>query len=110
MSIFTLYLLTTVIPGFSMLLELLTGLGIIGTIIGTVIISLINEEFHTRVFKKACWIFIPIAFLAIAFPNQKQIYTIIGGAYALNIEGIEKLPPNIVDAANNFLEKMKEGE
>ena len=41
-------------------------------------------------------------------PNEKQIALIIGGAVATNTEGVEKLPENLVKAANSFLERMQE--
>jgi hypothetical protein len=47
-------------------------------------------------------------------PSEKALYKIIGAYAVTNIEGVEKLPPNIVKAANNFLEglidKGDEGE
>lgn len=44
-------------------------------------------------------------FLAAAIPTSKALYTIVGGYYVTNLDGIKDLPPNVVAAANNFLKK-----
>lgn len=49
-------------------------------------------------------IIILMSVVAVAIPSQGQWYTLIGGYYVTNIDGISDLPPNIVDAANKFLE------
>ena len=42
--------------------------------------------------------------LAAVLPSSQQLYTIAGGYYATNIEGVKDLPPNVIKAANKFLE------
>ena len=46
--------------------------------------------------------------LAIAAPSERQVYTLVGGYVATNIEGVENLPENMVKAANAFLERVAE--
>ena len=38
-------------------------------------------------------------------PSKKDAMLIVGGYYALNIEGISDLPPNVVKATNKFIEE-----
>jgi len=62
------------------------------------------------------WFLIPSMLLGSLYPNTDDIKLILGGATvlgignaAVQIEGAEKLPKNLVDAANTFLEGIKEG-
>ncbi len=45
--------------------------------------------------------------LAVLIPSEKQIYQIVGGYSVTNIEGIDKLPANLVAVANKYLEELK---
>jgi len=45
-----------------------------------------------------------ILFIAVFIPSGKQMMYMIGGYAATNIEDVEKLPKNVVNAANKFLE------
>ena len=50
------------------------------------------------------------AFITSFIPSEKSVYKIIGAYAVTNIEGIEKLPPNLVKAANNFLKGLIEND
>lgn len=43
------------------------------------------------------------ALIAALIPSEKQLYFIAGGYAATNIAGIDKLPENLVKAANDWL-------
>lgn len=58
--------------------------------------------------KKGAIIFAPILLLASFIPSEKQMMYLIGGYAATNVENIEKLPKNMVNAANKFLEDYTE--
>ena len=49
---------------------------------------------------------IPIIFFLISsfIPSSKQMMYLIGGYAVTNVENIDKLPKNVVNAANKFLE------
>lgn len=62
-------------------------------------------------------LFFSMVFLLLIIPNEGDLKRIIGGTIvvesirgASEIEGIENLPQNLVDAANVFLEGLKDGE
>ncbi len=59
-------------------------------------------------FGKIIWKVLPVlvvcVLMQIILPTSKQAYTILGGHYVTNIENVEKLSPNMVKAANKFLE------
>jgi hypothetical protein len=44
--------------------------------------------------------------LSVIIPREKQMYTILGGYAVTNIEGVNQLPANIVNAANAYLGKV----
>ena len=53
-------------------------------------------------------IFIPclvLLALSVFIPSSKQMVYMIGGYAATNVEGVERLPKNVVSAANRFLEQ-----
>lgn len=59
--------------------------------------------------------FILIAFLYAMYPTTDELKYIIGGAMVWNgveaakdIDGVEKLPANVVGAMNHFLEQIQE--
>lgn len=47
--------------------------------------------------------------ISIFTPSAETMRWMIGGYIVTNIEGIEKLPPNLVNMANRFLEEYGEG-
>jgi len=48
--------------------------------------------------------------IAVVLPSESELMRIIGGHVVTNIEGVEKLPPNLIDAANAFLERIQREE
>lgn len=48
----------------------------------------------------ACWL------IAALIPSTTGMYRIIGGYFVTDIEGIEKLPPAVVDAAEAWLKSV----
>lgn len=120
MSLFTLYLIS-VLPGFS---GLASGIGwflityftiwFLGATLGD------YDDYNEKTkgsrkrsliinFKKWGVLSIIACFLFSALiPSEKQLYTIAGGYMATNTTGIDKLPDNIVKAANSWLEKIAE--
>ena len=48
--------------------------------------------------------------IATFIPTSKQMMYLIGGYAATNVENIEKLPKNVVNAANKFLESYTDTE
>ena len=63
-----------------------------------------------KAIKTGVIICFPIIFLASFIPSSKQMMYMIGGYAATNVENIEKLPKNVVDAANKFLESYTDTE
>ena len=47
----------------------------------------------------------PVILFSSFIPTSKQMMYMIGGYAATNVENIEKLPENVVNAANKFLEQ-----
>jgi hypothetical protein len=59
--------------------------------------------------NRVAWIFLPIWLLAAAIPDTEDLKYIIGGAVAWNVaqtEEAQRLPENVLRAANSFLEKI----
>ena len=63
-----------------------------------------------KAFKTGVIICVPAILFASFIPSSKQMMYIIGGYAATNVENIEKLPKNVVDAANKFLESYTDTE
>jgi hypothetical protein len=63
-----------------------------------------------KAIKTGASICFPIIFLASFIPSSKQMMYMIGGYAATNVENIEKLPKNVVNAANKFLESYTDKE
>jgi hypothetical protein len=47
---------------------------------------------------------IVFALISSALPSERQLKYILGGYVVTNIVGLNELPPNIIKAANKFLE------
>ena len=64
--------------------------------------------------SKRWWIALTVLVCSITVgvlaPTERQIAMIVGGYVATNIEGVEKLPANVVRAANAFLERLANEE
>jgi hypothetical protein len=109
MSIFKLWLVLTVLPNLSTFLFVMTCIS--GLAIAPIIAVYFDK--NTKENERQCsvktfkiWrIATPIIImLTLMAPNKEQIMYIIGGYVTTNTAGIEKLPPNLVNAANKFLE------
>jgi len=68
----------------------------------------VDDEECSKKIKRYLSIVIAIILLFTFIPSTKDAFTIIGGHYATNIEGTEKLSPNMVKAANKFIEDYLE--
>jgi len=62
----------------------------------------VNESFSK--IKSSIKYILLCGFLSVMIPSEKQMMYMIGGYAATNVDGIEKLPKNVVSAANKFLE------
>jgi hypothetical protein len=62
--------------------------------------------------RSACRTLVAVAvvcgLLSTLMPTRKDWYMIIGGYAVTHIEGIDKLPANVVGAANEFLKRYQE--
>lgn len=109
MSLWTLYLITILpnVGGFfikmPMIIMAIFSLGVVSCNIN-------QEDEKARKWrsslKKISFFAIPLIFLGVLIPTQNQMYLIVGGYAATNVEGINKLPANLVGAANAYLEKI----
>ena len=61
-------------------------------------------------FTKLLIIPVLLFFISVFIPTEKTMMYMIGGYAATNVEGVEKLPKNVINAANRFLEKYTEVE
>lgn len=118
MELWQLYLLVT-IPSIKGALMSIGGLCLAGAVIITAIRYVSRaDEYSNKDGKsedlleirktggKYIIIFVSVLFASALLPGKAAIYTIAGGYLVTNVEGIEKLPPNMMGAANSFLEKF----
>lgn len=119
MSLFTLYLIITVIPSLNILFTISTiVMVIVATITLVVGLQLVDDcdfknkegQFVIKAIKRTVTGLIISVLMCIATPSKEQIYTIVGGYAVTNVEGIDKLPKNMVAAANKFLEEFNTEE
>ena len=124
MSIYTLWLLIVALPGFgnmfSSLTVMLGFICVIGGLVGGVGYFLTMSDEHSsdeekkiaglypKIFPAALVAWFLAAVLSASIPNERQIQYLVGGYFVTNIDGIEKLPPNLVKSANRFLENYTE--
>lgn len=112
MSLFTIYLFC-ILPSIG---SYLTLVGTLTLILSVLVLSFVSGCYDSLKPLKHLYYIIPICLIlnliAILIPNEKQLYTIAGGYYTSNIEGIDKLPKNVVGVINHFLEQYqsKKGE
>ena len=123
MSLFSLYLIVT-LPAIG---KLLFGLAVTGTIISLCVLIFTGMGFMTmdtpseketrdklasitKMILKvvAPFIILPMFVVGTLIPDKDNLYTIIGGYYVTNIDGIEDIPPSIVGAMNKFLEEYSQ--
>ena len=119
MSVFTLYLLFSLLPSLDWAAGLVMAVSavlFIAMCIAWVIthIECYDDEekkqilANTRKGMKISFIVL-CSFLTVRVlvPNENAIYTIAGGYIATNTKGMAKLPENLVGAANDYLEKLR---
>jgi len=61
-----------------------------------------------RKYKTVFYILLLVAFIGGVSPSEKQVALIVGGSVVTNVEGVEELPENIVNAANNYLKAIEQ--
>lgn len=108
MSLWTLYWISVLPLIFE---EFLAFIGITTGILGATALIAYSEDYdskevYVKHFKKAFIIFGIVILIQGFIPSERQMYIILGGYAATNVEGINKLPANLVGAANAYLEKM----
>ena len=101
MSLFSLYLLT-LIPSIG------KGLAIVGSSIFAIIGAGILADIKPRPLNTKGWVVMGIIclILSLFIPKDEHMHIIIGGYITTNTEGVEKLPTNLVNALNSFLETV----
>ena len=114
MNLFTLYLIFTVLPNLntaSITLCVLSGIALI--------IFMVCYVFSTgddnandlalckKIIPKLLILFVPVFILTVLIPSGKQLAYLVSGYVITNTEDIDKLPKNLVDAANKYLEDYK---
>lgn len=117
-EVFVLWLLFTVMPNISILFGLPFTILVCGwVIVGTISIFGGYDDMQPIINKakklKTYIHMIVIGFiLTIFIPSSDQMKILIGGYFAVNtveavgnVEGIERLPENVVKAMNKFLEE-----
>ncbi len=124
MSIFNLYLIT-ILPNIRDFFTFLS----IGILIIFLIIMLVTsltvdfslekatEEAAKKVrrdtlsnYKLFISLFLIFSIFSVLIPTERQIYQIVGGYSVTNIEGISKLPANLVGVANKYLEELQKSK
>lgn len=109
MSMFELWLFFVALPALSGVMTVLTGLGGVATMIWTLFNAIAEERIAPHLGKCVAAV-LACGLLAGAIPNAKQMAYLTGGYIATNTENVDKLPQNLVDAANKFLESYSEKE
>lgn len=67
------------------------------------------KRFHPAI-KWGMTVLISGAVLQAVIPSERGLMMMVGGYFVTNIDGIEKLPPNVVGAASEFLERYIDEE
>lgn len=86
-------------------------IGTFSTIIISVLYALSIAQdcpWHGYLHKKHLIAPILTLLIGVVIPDNRQMTYLIGGYAATNVENIEKLPKNVVNAANKFLEDYTE--
>ena len=109
MDLLTLYLIFILpnIQGVFIFLSIVTGVAILASFV----FGAIEENERAKAWGSSMIkVIIPFVVVASLIPSSKQMMYIIGGYAATNVENIEKLPKNVVNAANKFLESYTQEE
>ncbi len=117
MEMWTIYWLLTIpeigryVQGVGVIFLLVSILTVIVTIFIYVLWRFDNDEDAASAFKLimpcalvSIFIAITFNFAAALIPTKENMMYIIGAYAVTNVDGVEKLPPNIVNAANKFME------
>ncbi len=115
MNIWLLWLLIVVLPNTSVLSGFLAVIiGVIGLFAILFGLAWANDPSMVSEQEKAMrywwtgtktWLIVMplLMFLSVITPSKEEVVYIVGGYAATNIEDVEKLPANLVGAANKFL-------
>jgi uncharacterized BrkB/YihY/UPF0761 family membrane protein len=118
MSVFMLWLMIVFVPNISFVTGLFfSNLMVISVVAGAfgavkMLIAQQDDDEDGRKmalrilkFAKKVGVYaIVFALISSALPNERQLKYILGGYVFTNIAGLNELPPNILRAANKFLE------
>jgi len=114
MSLLDLWFFFVFIPGLAESIKVagsVVGACFVLGVIFTIISTCDDHELAPKVRKYTIMSLAAVLFLVFVaniLPNQRTVY-MLAGAYAVtNIEGIEKMPKNVVEAANRYLESINE--
>lgn len=100
MSLFTLWLLITVIPNLSVLCELVCFFTVV---IFLFCLPVLTEQPTNRGINIFVIVFVISVLGACILPDASQMKLIISSHYATNIDGIKELPENMVKYLNDYL-------
>ena len=111
MSLWMLYIIIVLVPSIS---SAATGILIAGFIIGVIAISIgpvvfmeMENEFVATAktfIKPYIYIMGISAIICVVAPDREDMAYMVGGYFVTNVEQVEKLPDNLVNAANRYLE------
>ncbi len=104
MSLFTLYLIT-MLPSMGTAFTTLGVLSIIVFGVWALIVFIEDVDEYKRLVIKYLKISFFVLFIGVLIPTNDALKYIIGGYVITNIEGIEKLPKNLIKYANTILEE-----
>jgi len=110
-----LYLIFVIVPGLKLalcLILIITCVGSLGSFLVLFSFKVVegSEEvpsWASKTFKVALVTFLITGVLNMFVPSQKQMLLVLGIHSVTNIEGIEKLPKNIVKRLNDILEEER---
>ena len=111
MSVFLLWLILVVVPNVAVLFAvLLTALCIGGALGGLfILVEQVHEDECWPTVKKWLVVYGFVTCLVtvgtVMTPTKSQMVYLVGGYFVTNVDGIKKMPPNIVKSANKFLEE-----
>ena len=113
MSIFELFLLTTIVPNLGVALGILLSMSIAWLCIMS-FVCVISEfdgdcvSFLKKHIKKSIIVFTALLLLNVPMPSERQMLLVAGGYAATNNAEIKKLPTNAAKAVNAWLDAATE--
>ena len=110
MDLFTLWVVMT-LPSVGKFISLISGVLFVTCFAGGLVYHLEGSSDKDAskakyLLHKWCPSMVFICLISTMIPSHDQMKYIVGGYVATNIEGVEKLPKNIVEFANKFLEEQ----